>query len=287
MAFTSAASEPDERRESDSLFKIEDFSPKKGRIALSLSFAYNTRDQQEINIGTIAAPLFSGLVIILPEISASNEKRDTLTSRVGLRYGIGGGFNLNLGFSANARRTLTLDQQTNTSHTKSRAGWRSLTAGADYRLTTYYDTPFMLLFANLTLAEKHGNKTLHGKTGMLGISSHWAFDPVLLSLTGTYSHFAPRTVAGIRLDYGEMLGISASFGFAVNPAISFRWGISQSFRGKNKVHGITSSEWTGITALTLGYTHRLTQKLVLNISAQAGVAGNETANIVTGFTWRP
>lgn len=274
----------DERRESDSPFRIEDFAPKKGRYTLNAGIGYAVADSKNVSVSTVIIPLSYGYSLLLPDVTLDNRRRDSVFTRLGIRYALSDGFNVNVGFRADAGRSVI--RENNTTRTEKDSGWRSLTAGVDYRLTSPFDHPFVLAFAEVALAENSNGSTFHGKAATVGLSSHWAFDPVILSLTGTYSYLGTRQDNGKTYDPGDILGLAASFGIVVNPEITLRAGLAQSFRGGDKIDG-SRGNWGSNSSFTLGYTQRLLSKLVMNIDAQAGVAGSETAQILTNFTWRP
>lgn len=274
----------DERRESDSPFKIEDFAPKKGRYTLNAGIGYSVVDSKNVSVSSILIPTTHGYTLILPDVTLDNRRRDSVLSRLGMRYALSDGLNLSFGFKADASRSLI--RENSTTRTEHDSGWRNLTAGVDYRLTSPFDHPFVLAFAEVAIAENNGSRTFHGKSATLGLSSHWAFDPVILSLTGTYSYLGERQSEGKSYDPGDVLGFAASFGIAINPEITIRAGLTQNFQGAGKIDGALG-EWGSATSFSLGYTQRLSSKLVMNIDAQAGVAGNDTAQVLANFTWRP
>lgn len=284
FAFAPLQTLADERRESDSPFKIEDFAPKRGRYTFSAGIGYAVADSKNVSVSTVAIPISHGYSLLLPDVTLDNRRRDSVFTRLGMRYALSDGLNLSVGFRADASRSLI--RENNTTRTENDSGWRSLTAGVDYRLTSPFDHPFVLAFAEVALAENSDGVTLHGKAATVGLSSHWAFDPVILSLTGTYSYLGTRRDNGKTYDPGDVFGLAASFGIAINPEITLRAGLAQGFRGGDKIDG-ASRDWGSNTSFTLGYTQRLSPKLVMNIDAQAGVAGNETAQIFANFTWRP
>lgn len=274
----------DERRESDSPFKIEDFAPKMGRYTLSAGIGYGVADSKNVSVSTVAVPISHSYWLLLPDVAFDNRRRDSLFTRLGVRYALGDGFNASLGLKADAGRSTI--QENGASRSESDFGWRSLTAGFDYRLTSPFDHPFVIAFAEAAVAENNGGDRLYGKTVTAGLSSHWAFDPVILSLTGSYSYLGARQDEGKAFDPGDALNIAVSFGIAVNPEITFRTGLAQSFRGGDKMDG-AQGEWGSNSSFSLGYTQRLSPKIVMNIDFHAGVAGNDTAQVLTGFTWRP
>ncbi len=274
----------DQRRESDSPFKIEDFSPKKGRYTLSAGLGYSVSDSRKVSVSTVAAPIGHGFALLLPEVSVDDRRRDALFARLGLRHALNERLNVSLGLKVDVSRSVI--RENSAQRVEHERGWRTLSVGADYRISTHFDQPYVLAFAELALAEKSGGETLSGKSATFGASSHWAYDPVILSLTGTYTHLASRKIDGKRRDPGDIVGLAASFGLAVNPEVSFRAGLSQSFRGGDRFAD-KKDDWRSATALTLGYTHRLSPRLVMNVSAEAGVAGHDAAQTFVNFTWRP
>ncbi|WP_417581483.1 hypothetical protein [Nitrincola sp.] len=269
---------------SDTPFQIEDFAPDSGRYTVTGGIGYNTSDSRNINVSTTAIPIAHGYALLLPEVIVDDRRRDTLFATLGLRYAFNQSLNLNLGLKGDTSRSLI--QNNNETSAEYDSGWRTISAGFDYRFTQLYDQPYVLGFAEIAIAERNDGATDSGKTATFGASSHWAFDPVILSLTGTYTHLRSRKIKGKQQNPGDIFGIGMSIGLAMNPEISFRAGVNQSFRTNSKTTN-QQDYWNASTAFTLGYVQRLTPSLAMNINAQGGVAGNHTAQISTSFTWRP
>nr|WP_315596813.1 hypothetical protein [uncultured Cupriavidus sp.] len=273
----------DEIRSSDSPFKIEDFAPKKGRATFSAGIGYAASDSRNVSVSTIAVPISYSYALLIPDVTLNNRRRDAIYTRLGVRYAFGNRFNISAGLKADAERNLV--RQNHGHDTQYSAGWRNLTLGTDYRITSPFSHPFVLGFAELALAENTSDHVTYGSAATVGVGSHWAFDPVIASLTATYSYLGARQSQGKRYNPGDVVAIAGSFGVAMNPEITLRSGIVQSFRTADTGtprHG----EATTLTAFTLGYTQRLSSLLVMNIDAQAGVAGNEVAQVWVNFTWR-
>lgn len=273
----------DEKRSSDTPFKIEDFAPKLGRYTLNASLGYSVSDNENVDVAVIGIP-FSHGVLLLPEVTLDDRRKDMLQTSLGMRYAVMDKLNLSLSIKADASRTLIRDNGgTRTEHD---SGWRNLSAGLDYRITSPYQQPYVLAFTEVSLAEKSSEETLHGRSVVLGASGHWAFDPVIMSLTGTYGYLGKRDFEGKNYDPGDIFSLGMSVSMAVNPEISLRAGVTQSFRTADEIDGVRS-DWTSSTSMNLGYTHRLSPALVMNVSAQTGIAGNDTAQLFVNFTWRP
>lgn len=59
----------DERRESDSPFRIEDFAPKKGRYTLNAGIGYAVADSKNVSVSTVVIPLSYGYSLLLPDVT--------------------------------------------------------------------------------------------------------------------------------------------------------------------------------------------------------------------------
>ncbi|WP_137923540.1 hypothetical protein [Cupriavidus sp. 2SB] len=273
----------DEKRDSDSPFKIDDFAPKKGRATFSAGVGYTASDSNRLNVSAIAVPISHAYSIFIPDVSLANTRSDSLFTRLGLRLSATDRLNISAGLKLDAERRQSLDRQTSGSEYS--AGWRNLTIGADYRITSVFSQPFVLGFAEIAVADNSSNDITYGSAATIGIGSHWAFDPVIASITATYSYLGTRSDSGTRYNPGDVLAAAASFGVAMNPEITLRAGMIQSFR-VGETNRIGRQSGTTSAAFTLGYTQRLSASLVMNIDAQAGVAGSDRAQLWTNFTWR-
>lgn len=274
----------DDRRESDSPFKIEDFAPQRGRYTLNAGIGYAIADSKNVEVSTVTVPLSHGYSLLVPDVTVNNRRRDSVFTRLGMRYALSDGLNINVSLKADADRSII--RENSKTRTERDSGWHSLTAGIDYRLTSSFDQPFVQTFAEVALVEDDDNGTSRGKAATVGISSHWAFDPAILSLTGTYSYLGIRRNNGKNYDPGDVLGLAASFGIAINPEISIRLGLAQGFRTGEKIDG-ARRDWVSNTAFSLGCTKRISPRLVMNVDAQVGVGGSESTQMLANFTWRP
>ncbi len=270
----------DERRESDSPFKLEDFSPQKGGLSLNAGIGYNITSSDKFRLKLVGIPLTSAITIHLPVMHRKNEKRYTALSHLGVRYGLFKRFNMSVRLDGQAmfRRISEsgADRQQETD-----IKLQSVAGGFDYRLTSFFENPFVLLFSEINIMENSYNNVIYGKTISSGVAAHWAYDPVILSLVATYSHFFSRN----EVDPGEIVTLAPSFGLAITPEISANVGIAHTFRAEDKIHG-KKGEWDIVNTLTLGYSHRLSKILVMSVNARCGLADSDTVGVMTNFTWR-
>lgn len=264
-------------------FKIEDFSPNEGRYSIQAGMGYRTSDTQGASFSTVTLPLGHDVALQIPEIGLRESKEDVMFFRVGGRYAISDRLNIHVSTKADVRRqAVKVNGEWEERHD---SGWRQINAGVDYRLTAPYQQPYVVGFADVAVIEREREGMSFGESAIVGVSSHWAYDPAILSITGTYSNFSREEVEGGRHGLEEVVGAAMSFGLAINPEINFRVGMSHAFGVRDrKDRGDTP--WSSSSALNFGYTHRLSKEWMMTVTAEAGVAGNDSAATYMGLTWK-
>lgn len=251
---------------------------------MTAGVGYAVSESSRLNNSTVTVPVSHSYWILIPSVTQDNRRHDAVFTRTGIRYAVRDGMNISFGFRADASRSLS--NGSSGVRKEYEYGWRNITTGFDFRLSSPFSQPFTLIFAEVAAVEKGGAGTLYARAATVGISSHWAFDPVIASLTATYTYLGARRRDGISYDPGDVLGFGGSFGVVMNPEITLRAGFLHGFRIGQNIHDV-KDDWRSAAAFNLGYIQRLSSKLVMNIEAQAGVAGSGATQISASFTWRP
>lgn len=271
--------------EQESLLKVEDFSPAKGRWSINTGISYQSVDRG----GYIPIILFvtgaNGASIAIPSISASDDRVDKATATFGARYAVTNRLNLFGRVAASATNVRTTAAP-GISRDETTADLDSLNVGVDFRFAPTPMRTHLTGFLSAAAAEKSNGAYIHGRAFSAGLTVSRVVDPLILSASVSYNHFLPRDTARGAFKPGNVIAFTPSIGFAVNPDINISWGMGFSYRMVDERAGQLDGEDGVLTTLNLGLAYRLSKDRLLNISGRAGVAGNDAALLSVGFSRR-
>lgn len=273
-----------EKKKRKSLIEVDDFAPDIGKFSFNTGAVYATSDKDNFQNGHTIYQLFPGAYLVLPEFSATNRKRDSVNAYFGMKYRLSSQISLSSRVSGGVIHTRSIIDDETSTNTEFRLN--SASFGADIRLTPPTSNPFIHAFANVRAVEDTGNELVYGKTITGGMGTHWIFDPIVLSITGTYTHLFEREYENKSFDPGSVATISPSVGFAVNPEINLNWGMSFAFKDGNKIEGENKGDWAMSSSLTMGLGFKLSKSTNMNITGRAGIGDSGSTSIGTDFTFR-
>ena len=195
---------------------VEDLLTAQNRYRLEFGVNYANSDRRNIDSQFDLIQTGSGSFVLLPvNVGEARQNTDFLAMTLGFRYGV------TKDTEVFTRLTATADDvriQDNTG-TDSRSSQQlsDLVVGVNHKFSPDNDTPALLGFAKITLAENtatDGSDFVYGKTGQVGFTTYRAIDPVVLSLTAGYRYAGKRDVKDQSIDPGDLLFINPSVGFA-------------------------------------------------------------------------
>lgn len=283
IAHSASAKDPPQQKP-DSLLRLEDFAPKTGSISTSLGLTYITQRDDAVAVGTVLSPLFPGIFIVLPNVQTTAQEQDSVVGSLGLRDGLISRLNLTARVNGTYRNVRT--ETAETTHTSETGRLTNVSLGFDYRVTSPVSQPFIIGFAQVAVLEDSGGQFVSGKTASAGLTANWVKDPLILSGTVTYSHFLERDFGVQTLNPGNLVTVSPSIGFAANPDVNLSWGFSLGFRQGDRLDDVQQGTWRTRPSITLGMAYSQSRSTVVNVSARAGVGGNDRTQLSVFVTHR-
>jgi len=256
----------------ETLLKVDEFSPKAGRISINYGINYASQDKS----GYIPNFLYTfggdGSLIYIPTLQATQDRTDTASANFGVRYNVASSFNLSAQINGGYRYERNTSQ-VNGSENSSSFDFNSLTVGTDFHL---YRLPRGAINAFLSMGavEKSRGGYVYGKSFSGGLTGYWTVDPVILSTTLSYSKFLDRKSDNNTINPGDVISVSPSVGFAVNPDMNLSWGMTFAFKDAVRVNENKQNAWHMLSTVNLGLGYRLDENKLLNINGRAGVGGN-------------
>ena len=258
---------------------IEDLLTEKQEFRLELGLNYANSDRNNVNTRFDLVQTGTGNFVLLPvDVSNQRQNSDILALTLGARYGITAKTELYSRLTATADDVRT--QNGNETDSNSSQQLNDLVLGVNHQFSADNDTPALLGFAEISLAENTAtgkSDFVHGKTGQIGFTTYRSIDPVVLSLTAGDRYAASRDVNGQSVNPGDLLFINPSLGFAINNEVTVTGGVQFKFRGKDKVDGNGVGIRTSQTDLDFGVGYAASEKLTLNFSIRADISSDNGA----------
>lgn len=267
---------------------IEDLLTAEKRWRADINFVYANSDRRNVDSRYGTIQIGPGQFISVPvAVGQARQNLDLLALSSGVRYGMSLDTELfaRLGAIAQSTRTLDADGPTASSSEKFSDAW----IGINHRFSNDNKTPALLMFAELALAENvvaEGNELVHGKSGMIGLTTYRAIDPLVLSLTTGYRHNATRDVGSQRINPGDLLFINTTIGFAVNHEVTLTSGLQWRWQQRDEIDGQYQGIRTTKTQLEFGVGYAWSKQTTLQLSSRSDVTGDSGAEIGVTFLYK-
>lgn len=274
---------------------------RRNRFEVEPEFSYSHYSSNVINVdGFAILP-----VLVVGEIQSVRIERDIVQAAMNFRYGL---FN-NLQLDASVpykmqfeRFVRQVEDLPRTEEKRFEHGLGDVQFGVSWQaLYEHGNVPDLILFARAraptgqSLFDIEEGEVPLG-TGVWGIRGGFtaikALDPVVLILSGAYTHNLGRdidiqvtdgnTTSKVSTDY--IPGASAEYGVAValamNPTFALNFGVLQRFTFETELEGIDEIEGTFLNEaeLRFGFGWALTRNMVFNFTAAAGLT-EDTADL--------
>lgn len=279
--------------EKESLLKVEDFSPAKGRWSINTGLSYQSVDRGGFIPGFFLVTDPIGTVITIPTLSQTNDRVDRASLSFGARYALTNSVNLfgqATGSITNVRRTTA----PNVSQNDTTTGFDTLNLGLDFRFSPTPSRTNFTGFLSVAAIEESNDDYIHAKAFSAGLTMSRVVDPLILSASLNYSHFSSRDynhvssrdTADGEFKPGNVITVTPTIGFAVNPDINISWGMGISYKMGDERAGQSDQEDDVLSTVNLGLGYRLSRDTLLNVSGRAGVGGNNAVRLTSGLSKR-
>ena len=272
---------------------IESLTTDKGRFKLDTTVSYfNQNNSNLLSQGSSVIDLGNGSIITIPNLPTEGTvNTDTIVGTVGLRYGISEAWEI--GVKANG---LILDQR---QENDGKVSSQSDTRLQDISLTTQYQftknhkiLPDSLVFSELSLYDNtSGFKKEAASSITVGSTVYTVNDPIALSLTGIYQHNNDRKIVNVpkgfpdQVNIGDILSVSGSVAFAVNPDITLNTGVGWRMIEGDKFLDTDDDRATRTeTSLNVGMAYALTERSNLTANLRTDVSGDSGSTLSLGMT---
>lgn len=261
---------------------IEDLLTAQQRWRAELGVVYANSNDTRVETGQFI-PIQTGptqFVMIPSTVGEQRHSSDTLVLTPGLRYGWSGNTELFSRFSFVSSSTRS--QNSEGFHSKTEDRFADAWFGVNHRFIKEGDTPALLGFAEIALAENVASTDtdlVHGRSGLVGLTTYRAIDPVVLVANVAYRWHSQRWSDEQLHDPGDLFLINPSISFAVNNEITLTGGLNWRWQRPEQRDDVAQGLRTTQTHLTFGLGHSWSQRLTLNVNSRANISGPASADI--------
>jgi hypothetical protein len=259
---------------------VGDVLTRKGKVKVEWSTTYLHMEGAQGITEPVQFQTLHGDVVVIPMTTGTRlTNKDLLSSSLLLRFGATDRFELYAAVGGYASMTRTLDGTTYTSEKD--YDLNTLSLGATYRIKEETDTPSLLVGASgnvlerITLADTTQNNYL--KTFRLFAASYYTVDPLVFALNASYSRSRTKYAGKHSLSQGDLLSLTPSIYFAVNPTTSLKWGAHYTYQGATKNDGNqTGLQGSGV-AYFMGAGHEFESGLLIDVQAEYRPGSSSTS----------
>ena len=261
---------------------VEDLLTAAQRWRVDVGMAYANSDTTATQTGQfVEIQIGPTQFVSLPTaVGESRRNSDTLVLTPGLRYGLRGDTELygRFSYAHTSTRTFALQGAYQEDSERLTDAW----LGINHRFIKEGTRPALLGFIELAAAEnvaRTGTKLVHGKTGLVGLTTYRAIDPIVLAFTAAYRWHAQRPLDNGTQNPGDLLLLNPSVSFAVNHEVTLSSGLHWRWQRADQLNDIDQGLRTTRTSLNLGLGYAWSQRLTLNFNSRANISGRDGADL--------
>ncbi len=150
--------------------------------------------------------------------------------------------------------------------------------------------PSLTIGSNITLLKKesYGSETelFNYKNYSFSLSTSHTTDPIVLSLSLSYSVSREKDFSSIKIDRGETITLGPAIYFTVNPFLNLNWGFAYQYTEESKT-GIITSNPSYSFSHSLGISYEINEDFSYSInSSQSNGLGSSSTSISIFFSYR-
>ena len=264
---------------------VENLITDKSKFKLDLSVTYANLDRQGVFTGEpITVQTGATSFVSLPTlIGESRGNSDSVVGTLGLRYGLTGKAEIfaRSTYLASSSRTSNASGTSQNSDNRFADAW----AGINYQFKKDDDTPALLGFVEIALREKHTQGNSSFKSGLVGLTTYKAIDPVVFVLTTAYRFNQSREDGATSYKPGNLLLINPSIAFAVNDRVTLTTGMLWTNRQADQWDGKAQGFRRTSSDLLLGVGYGISKGSTLNTTFKLNASGQAGAELRTNWLY--
>lgn len=264
---------------------VENLLSDKGKSRFEFSVNYVNSERRGIGLADpISIQTSDATFINIPAtIGENSTNTDVLVFSTGVRYGLTAKdeiYGRASGLVVDSRSESVTGETFKDSDTRLSDVW----IGINHKFRDDVDKPALFAFGEVQIAENQSDgSTEYGKSFLVGLTTYQTYDPIVLSLTGSYQHNLKTGDNGNSYKQGNSISLSPSVGFAVNDKVTLTGGVNWRMQQASEYDGKTEGIRRTTTSLNLGLGYALGKDNTLNFSVRPQVSGD--GDVQLGMNW--
>ncbi|WP_189493914.1 hypothetical protein [Formosimonas limnophila] len=268
----------------DTPIKVEDAITDKGKLKVDVGVTYSNSDNQNFAVGesVLVQTGTNSFVQIPSSISEQRTNQDHLIGTLGIRYGLTDKAEIYSRTSYQYSQIRSSDSNGTYQYNENRLSDTWL--GVNYQFKKDTETPAVLGFAEVALAERYPDKLRSFQSAMVGVTTYKVIDPVLLSLNLAYRMSRASKQGENRYKSGNFLVISPAVAFAVNDKITLNGGVQWIYKNADKYNDKQNTHNQTSTDMLWGLTYSPSKDNIFDLSVKSNISGQKGADL--NFKWQ-
>ncbi len=273
--------------EETSLLRLEEIIAKQGDLEFDFSFGLSAASSSGVSSSFQNFDFGNDQIVSIPTvIDQRTVESNTVLFNTALRYGYSETVELSLNASMSASDTRILDSG-NLAGKDSSTAFNTLGVGTSYQFSEDDETPALIGFANLTLAEAttaDADDYVFGRSANIGLRAYRVVDPIVFTATGGYRFASSRTIDDSKVDPGDVIYFSPGVAFSVNDVTTLTGGLNLSRVLADEINGVRSGTDRTRAEMEFGVGYGLSRNTTVRAAMRADVVGDGGATLLLSFT---
>jgi len=256
---------------------------KKGKLSASITTSYiNLKKINSIVLPTEFQTKNGDFITIPTYIGNKYIREDYVDGLLTIKYGFSDKFEIYgaidmfaSNITANINNSVTSEKNT---------GINTAYIGLRYQIKQENDTPALLvgISSDFYSKEKIRKKTYvnHFESYRISVNTFYTIDPIVFSLKASYGINLPKEFDKQNIVIGNMLTIAPEIYFAVNPSISFNWGLKYHYHGKSTINKQIRSSYSEIS-YTAGVSYALSSVDTIGLQVEVSNIPSKAKNTIS------
>ena len=262
--------------------KVDEILTEKNKMKFEIVLSYANINKKEGVVSPITYQTSNGDFVVVPTyLGVGSSNQDYINYGFSFKYGLSKKLELfsNLNFFTNTTHTNNTLFSTQYEH-----GFNSLNVGLTYEVKKENDTPFLLIGGSINPVERvlfsKSRKNLNFKSFTLFATSYYTVDPVVFVMNANYRVNRKKRYRDETIHSGNILSVSPSIYFAVNPYTSISWGIKYAFKAKDKINNNIVSNSDSSLSYLFGASYEISSKYTINADFEKKDTNDYSSNTV-------
>lgn len=251
--------------------KVDEILTEENKLKLDLSLSYANINKKSDSFSSITYQTTYGDFVTIPTYTGTYDtNQDYINYGFNLKYGINKSLELFSNLNLFTSETHVNDSAFTDVSTK---GFSNLNFGFTYQVKKEDNSPSFLLGGSTYITERttfsdNSKKNIDFKSYSIYMTSYYTVDPIVFLIRVNYKLNLEKEYEDKTIKDGNVIIISPSIYFAVNPYTSINWGVKYQFQGKSRTDGEVISNQSSSIGYTFGVSYEISSKIMFNFDTE-------------------